>query len=122
MAAHNEIGARGEELAAEHLQKAGYAILDRNWHSGHKELDLVARRNGQLIVVEVKTRSGTMFGLPEDAVTDRKIRRIVSSADAYIRLNGLDLPVRFDIVTVIFEDGNVRIEHIEDAFFAPLWN
>lgn len=122
MAAHNELGAEGEELAAGYLLKNGYTILDRNWHCGRKELDIVARRDGQLVIVEVKSRTDSRFGSPEDSVTDRKIRRIVSSTDAYIRLNAIDLPVRFDIITVTFNDGNPAVEHIENAFFPPIWN
>lgn len=122
MAAHNELGAEGEELAAGHLLKSGYTILDRNWHCGRKELDIVARKDGQLVIVEVKTRTDSLYGNPADSVTDRKIRRIVSSTDAYIRLNGIDLPVRFDIITVTLNGGNTTVEHIEDAFFPPIWN
>lgn len=120
MAKHNILGLNGESLAASYLQEKGYTILDRNWRSGHKELDLVARKDSTLVVVEVKTRSSDNFGSPQDAVDERKIRRLVMAADAYVRLNALDLEVRFDIVTVIDDDGRVRMEHIEDAFFPPI--
>ena len=85
MAAHNELGKEGELLAANHLQSEGYVIRHRNWRCGHKELDIVAEKDGTLVFVEVKTRKDVLFGLPEDAVTNGKIRRIVSSADAYLR-------------------------------------
>lgn len=120
MAKHNILGLNGESLVASYLQEKGYTILDRNWRSGHKELDLVARKDSTLVVVEVKTRSSDNFGSPQDAVDERKIRRLVMAADAYVRLNALDLEVRFDIVTVIDDDGRVRMEHIEDAFFPPI--
>lgn len=121
MAAHNELGKLGEQLAADHLSAAGYLIRHRNWRSGRRELDIVAEKDGTLVVVEVKTRSGTTFGMPEEAVTAGKIRRIVSSADAYLRKFAVDMPVRFDLITVVQEDGVPRLTHIEDAFYPPLF-
>ena len=101
MAAHNELGKEGELLAANHLQSEGYVIRHRNWRCGHKELDIVAEK---------------------DAVTNGKIRRIVSSADAYLRKYAIDLPVRFDLITIVTgENGLPRLRHIEDAFYPPLY-
>lgn len=122
MASHNELGTKGEDIAARFLEVAGYTILERNWRSGHSEIDIVARKEDLLIIIEVKTRSGTSFGDPEDAVTDKKIRRIVSAADAYLRHSNLELPVRFDIITIIDNNGHIDIRHIEEAFFPPIWN
>lgn len=119
MAAHNEFGIEGEDKAANHLIREGYTILDRNWRSGHKELDIVAEKDGTLVVAEVKTRTSSKYGNPEDAVTPRKIRNTVLAADAYIRLNRIDLPVRFDIISIL-SNGDV-INHIEDAFRSPVW-
>ena len=119
MAAHNEFGIEGEDKAANYLIREGYTILDRNWRSGHRELDIVAEKDGTLVVLEVKTRTNNKFGNPEDAVTSRKIRNTVLAADAYIRLNRIDLPVRFDIISVL-SSGDV-INHIEDAFRSPVW-
>ena len=70
MTAHNELGKEGELLAANHLQSEGYVIRHRNWRCGHKELDIVAEKDGTLVFVEVKTRKDVLFGLPEDAVTN----------------------------------------------------
>ncbi|MBQ9525225.1 MAG: YraN family protein [Bacteroidaceae bacterium] len=120
MAAHNEFGIEGEDKAANYLIREGYTILDRNWKSGHKELDIVAEKDGILVVVEVKTRTSSKYGNPEDAVTPKKIRNTVLAADAYIRFNRIDLPVRFDIISVLSSSGDV-INHIEDAFRSPVW-
>jgi len=120
MAEHNELGHDGEDRAAAYLTAKGYIILDRNWRSGHKELDMVARKDNQLVVIEVKTRRGTKFGNPQDAVDRRKIRRLIAATDSYVRLNCLDLDVRFDIVTVVENGSCVTVEHIEDAFFPPV--
>lgn len=121
MAEHNELGREGEEEAAGYLADKGYTIRHRNWHCGKKELDIVAEYHNELIVVEVKTRQHTLFGNPEDAVTDKKIRRIVASTDAYLKKFALDLPVRFDIITIVGKEAPFTIEHIEDAFYPPIW-
>ena len=114
MAEHNVLGHTGEDDAADYLAREGYHILDRNWRSGHKEIDIVAEKGGVLVIVEVKTRRDARFGKPEDAVSENKIRRIVLAADAYVRLHRIDMPVRFDIITVL---GKYRqINHIIDAF------
>ena len=122
MAAHNELGKEGEEEAAAYLEAHGYTILHRNWRSGRFELDIVAEKDNELIVIEVKTRRNNDYGLPEDAVTSRKIRHIVSSTDSYLKKYAIDLPVRFDIITVVGTQPPFLIEHIEEAFFPPIWN
>lgn len=121
MGTHNELGKEGEEAAAAYLRGNGYSILHRNWHSGRKELDIIAEKDRELVIVEVKTRRNEEFGSPEDAVTPRKIRNIVASADAYIKHFVIDLPVRFDIITVVGTQPPFDIEHIEEAFFPPIW-
>ncbi len=103
MAKHNDLGKAGENAAVAYLEKEGYLIRDRNWRRGHFELDIVAAKDNELIVVEVKTRSNTLFAAPEDAVDLPKIRRTVRAADTYIRLFQIDTPVRFDIITVVGE-------------------
>ena len=121
MAKHNLLGKAGEEYAATYLQQQGYTIRHCNWRCGRKELDIVAQLANELVVVEVKTRSSADFGAPEEAVTNRKIRNIVSSTDAYLRKFGLDLPVRFDVITLIGNEEHFTIEHIREAFFPPIW-
>jgi len=113
-------GREGEEAAVRYLQDKGFEILDRNWHGGHKELDIIAIHDGKLVVAEVKTRSGNALVGPFEAVTPVKIRRIVSAANRYLIKYGVDLPVRFDVVSVVTGGETYDIEHIEDAFEAPL--
>ncbi len=122
MSGHLTLGKAGEDLAVKHLQEKGYFILHRNWRSGHKELDIVARKDEELVVVEVKTRRNNLYGNPEDAIDDRKIRKIVTATDAYMNRYRVDLPVRFDIITIVGQEEPYQIEHIEDAFFPPIWN
>ena len=108
MAKHNDLGKAGENAAAAYLEKEDYLIRHRNWRKGHFELDIVAAKDNELVVVEVKTRSNTEFAQPEDAVDVPKIRRTVRAADTYIKLFQIDIPVRFDIITVVGEDGNFK--------------
>lgn len=115
-----EIGREGEQAARAYLERHEYVILHTNWRWHHYELDIVAEKEGELVVVEVKTRGLDPLLLPEEAVDRKKIRRIVAAADAYVRYYNLDLPVRFDIITVIRDGGGqMRLDHIEDAFMAP---
>ncbi len=121
MAVHNELGKEGEDEAARFLEAKGYLIRHRNWRSGRKELDIVAEHQGELVVVEVKTRRNQIYGTPEESVSETKIRRIVSSADAYVRKFRIDLPIRFDIISLTGIAKPLQIEHIVNAFHAPIW-
>lgn len=121
MALHNQYGADAEELACQYLQQRGYYILDRNWRSGHKEIDIVALKDNELVIVEVKARKTDYFGNPEEAVTIQKIRRTVAATDAYVRYHRFDYHIRFDVIAITGVAPNVQIRHIEDAFRAPLY-
>lgn len=119
MAERNDIGKEGEALARKHLEKQGYVILHTNWHWHHYELDIVATKANELVVVEVKTRADDCLVDPSEAVDSAKIRRIVKAADAYVNLYVIDLPIRFDIILLVGKRGSYQLEHIEDAFLAP---
>lgn len=121
MAKHNTLGKAGEDAAANYLEANGYVILHRNWRKDHLELDIVAAKDYEIVFVEVKTRKNTEYCEPQDAVNRQKIRRLSLAADAYIKSFGIDSPVRFDIVTAVGEEGGFRIEHIEEAFYPPLF-
>ncbi len=118
MAEHNNLGRKGEELAKQHLENAGYEILDENWRFGKAEVDLIAYQNKTIIFVEVKTRTGNAFGEPEDFVDAAKQALLVSAADKFIELMGFNGEARFDIVAILFDQqGNYRLNHIQDAFW-----
>lgn len=121
MAKHNELGKAGEDAAVAYLERNSYLIHHRNWRKGHFELDIVASKGNELVVVEVKTRSNTQFSQPEDAVDLLKIKRTVRAADTYIKLYQIDLRVRFDILTVVGNPGDFKIEHLKEAFYPPLF-
>lgn len=121
MATHNSLGKAGEDAAVAYLERNGYAILDRNWRKNHLELDIVATKDDELVIVEVKTRSNTDYIEPQDAVNWQKVRHIVIAADAYIKHCCMDAPVRFDIITAVGDIGAFRIEHIKEAFYPPMF-
>lgn len=116
MAEHNEFGSRGEDLAVEYIRRKGYVILDRNWRSGHKEIDIIARHEDTVIFIEVKTRRSSQYGRPEDAVSRQKMHMLVSAADAYLRFNRIDLDVRFDVIAITGSNEHPNIRHYERAF------
>ena len=120
MAEHNELGDIGEERAQAYLRSKGYRILHTNWQCGKLELDIVARKDDWLVVVEVKTRSTETFEHPQEAITPRKIRNIVSAAHDYILTFDWHGETRFDVISVIPRGQNFEIEHIEDAFLSPV--
>ncbi|WP_281636881.1 YraN family protein [Flavobacterium marginilacus] len=117
MAAHNELGKLGEDLAVDYLRKNGYAILDTNWTFQKAEIDIIARIENTLAIVEVKTRSSIDFGLPQDFVKPKKIQLLVKAVDSYVNQKNLDIDVRFDIIAIHKEGKSFAIEHLIDAFF-----
>jgi putative endonuclease len=118
MATHNITGKKGEDEAVRFLKDKGYEILERNWHSSHFELDIIAKYHEWIVIVEVKTRSGEIWALPEEAVDRKKMKRIINAANHYILMNKLNFPVRFDVISVITNNEEIKIEHFEDAFLA----
>lgn len=120
MASHNDLGKLGEKRAEDFLRKKGYRIRHTNWRYIKDELDIVAEYDGQLIIVEVKSRSTEHFEHPKDAVTNAKIRRIVHATQAYIETFDIEMETRFDIIAILPHENDFRIEHIEDAFLAPV--
>ncbi|MDP2069487.1 MAG: YraN family protein [Lutibacter sp.] len=117
MAKHNELGELGEDLAAEELEKNGYEIVERNWRYKKAEIDIIARKNEVLAIVEVKTRSSDYFGDPQDFVNTKKIKMLVEAVNEYVNSKDLEVEVRFDIIAIIINENKLTIEHLEDAFF-----
>ena len=116
MAKHNELGALGEALAVEFLQKNKYKIVERNWRFKKAEVDIIAQKNNVLAIVEVKTRSSNYFGNPQDFVNQKKIKLLVEAVNEYVNAKNLDVEVRFDIVAITKSQNNFDIEHLEAAF------
>ena len=118
MAYHNELGKLGEDLAAAFLQKKGYAILERNFTFQKAEIDIIAQKEEDtLVIVEVKTRNSAAFGNPQEFVTRSKIKMLVKAANEYLISNQIDAEVRFDIIAVLKNKKEEQIEHFENAFY-----
>ncbi|WP_282122762.1 YraN family protein [Algibacter mikhailovii] len=117
MAQHNELGKKGEQLAVDFLLKKGYDIVERNYRFDKAEVDIMALKHDTLAIIEVKTRSTSAFGNPQDFVKPKQIERLVKAVDAYINTNELDVEVRFDIIGIVKENNQFKMEHIKNAFF-----
>jgi putative endonuclease len=117
MATHNELGKKGEEKALEYLLQKGHVLLERNYRFGRDEADLITRHKNCVVFTEVKTRSSNAFGEPEEFVNAKKRKAMKRIAEEYLHQNKLDCDVRFDVVSVSNENGELKVYHIEDAFF-----
>ncbi len=114
----HELGVRGERLAARYLEAHGYAIVDRNYRFGRREIDLIVRRGDTIAFVEVKARAGTGFGHPLEAITALKRREVEKVARAWVRRHGAaGLRYRFDAVGIVLRQGaDPTIEHVPNAW------
>ena len=117
MAESHNTGEEGEAIAAAYLASKGWDILETNWYSSHHEADIIARKDDLLVIVEVKTRKTDYFGSPEGFVSKQKQRRLIKTANHYVSLNGLDLEVRFDIISIVLQSPRINLKHLEDAFY-----
>ena len=127
MRVKDAVGRFGEEVAADRLRAAGWHILARNWRpprggAGVRgELDIIARDGGALVFVEVKTRSGTGYGHPAEAVLPAKAARIRRLATLWLQAHGSEQPdgrssIRFDVISVVRAPGGLSVEHLRGAF------
>lgn len=117
MAQHNDLGNKGETLAVEFLEQNNYQILERNYRYDRAEVDIIAQTSNVLAIIEVKTRSSTTFGNPEEFVKPKQIKNLVKAVDAYVTENDLEVEVRFDIIAIVHENGQFSVEHLKEAFY-----
>jgi len=108
-------GRAGEDIAAESLSKKHFKILERNFSNKFGEIDIIAKDNGVLVFVEVKTKIGEDFGSPEEMINPGKLARIRNMATMY--LHGESVPCRIDVVAVVLGSDNevVRLTHYENV-------
>jgi putative endonuclease len=113
-----ELGRIGEDAACAFLEEDAFEIIERNWRVAAGEIDVIARRGGVTVFVEVKSRTSAAFGEPEESVTPAKARRIRGLAREYLAGHPACGDVRFDVVALMLDSaGGVReIRHIPDAF------
>lgn len=118
------LGALGERIAARWLRLRGWSVVAARFRSGHRDVDLIVRQGATVAFVEVKTRRGLAYGDPVEAVTWRKRRELVRSAQVWIgRFGRPGDAYRFDVVGVLVEGPRtaprVRVRHVPDAFMVP---
>lgn len=114
---NNELGAWGEEQAANYLIHKGYTIIERDWKSGHRDIDIIATDGEVVVFVEVKARRNRVFGEPEDAVDYMKMQNLRAAINHYIKYKNVRQEIRFDVITVVGTPygGEAEITHIEDV-------
>ena len=116
-AARQEFGEIGERVAERWLRQRGWRVLQRRFRNGHRDIDLVAEKDGLVAFVEVKARRDLEFGDPVEAVHWRKQRELARSGAVWIDRHGRpNESYRFDVIGVLMEGKSVRIKHIENAF------
>ena len=117
MAAHNELGQWGEDLAVAYLQEKGYQLIERDWKSGRRDIDIIAKdETGTIVFVEVKTRRSRVFGEPEEAIDYRKMQSLQQAINHYIKFRHINNDVRFDIISIVGTIGSeAEINHIKDV-------
>jgi len=112
-----EAGMIGQQAAEKFLQSKGYKILDRNFSNNAGEIDLIVLDGCCTVFVEVKLRGGLSYGYPREAVGSAKQKRIIRTALSYIASHNLaDCDIRFDVVEVLKQHGQLYVSHIENAF------
>jgi putative endonuclease len=116
MSEHIKLGKRGELIAVDYLKARGFNILETNWRTKHKEIDIIALDKNEIVFIEVKTRKNNYFGDPEEAVNLKKQKLLINAAENYIISNKIDLEARFDIISVICDGNKYDINHIKEAF------
>jgi len=116
MAFHNELGKKGEDLAVSYLLKHDYKIVARNFRYQKAEVDIIARKEDILAIIEVKTRSTPDFGNPQEFVKGKQIQNLVKAVDFFVTEHSLEVDVRFDIIAIIKNQSGTKIEHLENAF------
>lgn len=112
-----ETGDTAEHIAQGYLLEKGYKILDTNWRIGHLELDIVAQDGEELVVVEVKSREGEPFAHPTDAISEKKMKKLITAAEAWIQYHNWNKDARFDLILVtILGTNDFELEHYDNAF------
>lgn len=117
MLPNTEAGRLGEKLAADYLRRSGFSILHTNWRSTRFEIDIVALKNGLLHFFEVKYRSSTAYGCPEESVTPKKIKFLLQAIDAFLHQHRKHRDYRLNIISILRKpSGELIYEHIEDVY------
>jgi len=113
-----DLGKFGEDTASAFLRSKGFTIVERNFRQRVGELDIVARQGDDLVFVEVRTTSSDRYGLPQESITPAKVKKLRQLAQSYLlsRSVSSEQNIRFDVVAILRVNGQVDINHIENAF------
>jgi putative endonuclease len=106
------LGAQGEQLAADFLESSGYQIIDRNKQIGHSDIDIVTKKDGVLVFVEVRTKSNNDHGMPEETLNTHKLRQMKQTAQRYLGIYRYKGPARLDAVCLII-NGQGEVQHLK---------
>ena len=117
MAAHNELGKRGEDLAVKHLIGLGHRIITRNYRYQKAEIDIISIIGSTLVFTEVKSRNTDKHGYPEMGVSEKKKQLMRDTMEYYLIENKIKEEARFDIIAIVLKDNSADIHHIQDAFY-----
>jgi len=110
-------GKLAEDFATEYLKELGYEIIARNYQVSHLEIDIIARKDKYLVFVEVRSKSGSGYGSPEESMSASKRKQVRKAAEGYMNDNKhLNLQVRLDFIGVTFIDDKPKINHLINAF------
>jgi len=113
-----ETGRAAEQQASDHLEKAGFKILGRNWRNRWCELDIIAMRGPVLHIIEVKYRKNTDYGYAAEYISYDKSRRLIRAALAWTQAHRYNGPYQIDVLSVEGDLGNPAITHLENAVTA----
>ncbi len=111
------LGRKGEDIAAEYLSENGYEIIEKNYHFGHGEIDIIAKKKHVIVFAEVKTRKSAGFGTPDQAVNHKKMKLLLRTADGFLLKNSQfsDYEKRMDVIAIIKSDETFRLDHYENV-------
>ncbi len=113
------VGRRGEDLALEYLENMGYQLEKRNFRQGSGEIDLIVSKQHLLVFVEVKTRSGCRYGLPEQMLSSRQEQKILETAEHYMINHCWGKDIRFDLISILLDKIGYSVRdltHFQDAY------
>ena len=116
MSQHNEVGKIGEDMARKFLEDKGYKIIEQNYKTKYSEIDLVAKKDKELIFVEVRTKIGENFGTPEDTLNNKKLSKVRYNAISYSSFKKWQGPIKIDAICIVLkQDYSVlRLNHYEN--------
>lgn len=108
------LGRKGEEIATDYLQSIGYTILEKNFLCRQGEIDVIALDGNYIVIIEIKSRTNAVFGLPSDAVTKQKLKHMLKAAAYYLYTRHLEnANVRIDVVEVYIKKDKYQVNHLK---------